>query len=514
MKNSLFKAILRSDVVVSEESATTGGHACLSFLPGACFLGSVASKLYSRLNGKSFDVFHSGAVRFGNAYPADEEGMPTFPIPLSWHVPKGEKAYDGSKLLQDKIFNLSRLSSETEGNWKDNAVQPKQIREGFFTEEGTFVNPSTCYHLKTAIERSAGGRAAESQLFGYESLDAGGIWYFSVDFDDNVSHDIQVLVENSLTKSPIRVGRSRSAEYGLVEVQKIDGSALSYNAVEGNPALFYCLSDAALRDPETGGPTLIPVASHFCLDGTAKLMPEKSFIRTRTYAPFNGRRRANDLERQVICKGSVIAFQVGEMTSKDLEEIQKKLSRGVGVYRHDGLGKVLLNPRFLSSEKFSPAVPPAGLKRELEIVPQPSNTLLEWMDSKIKERKSEQKAIQLVGMWVESVAPEIIKGKKDAPGKSQWSQLRDIAVRCGTLEEVREKLFTSEKALCNAGVSKSKWAAEFLCLRENGKKERMTFKGFLENVVLAQCAADPALTRKVLYLLGNRMPQKLNQRGG
>ena len=49
MRRLRFNALLKSDTVISERSATAGGHACLDYLPGACFLGACASALYREL---------------------------------------------------------------------------------------------------------------------------------------------------------------------------------------------------------------------------------------------------------------------------------------------------------------------------------------------------------------------------------------------------------------------------------------------------------------------------------
>ena len=86
-----FIVTLESDAVISETSATAGVHSTLDYLPGAALLGACAASLYDSLAPEeSFLVFHSGRVRFGNAYPLAENGAPAIPVPAA--MPQPQKA--------------------------------------------------------------------------------------------------------------------------------------------------------------------------------------------------------------------------------------------------------------------------------------------------------------------------------------------------------------------------------------------------------------------------------------
>jgi len=519
MKSLHFNVVLDMDVVISERSATTGGHSSLSYLPGACFLGACAVRLYTKLGTKAFDVFHSGAVRFGNAYPIDDEGYPTLPIPLSWHYPKGSASHEGTILLTDNVFNLVHLSSENESKWKKDNVQPKQMREGFFSDTGTIRMPTSSYRLKTAIDRTKGGRAKESQLFGYESLDAGSNWYFSIDFDDEVSPRVLEDISEALTKGHIRIGRSKSAEYGSVDITAAEKPPYRLRPGMEDGVFIYCLSDIALRDPLTGAPTLTPLPTHFGLKEDAQLSREETFIRTRSYTPFNSKRKAHDFERQVVCMGSVIAFRTSsELTQEPLEELQDALDSGIGMYKHDGLGKVLVNPSFLSTEHFEPA-PKTALSQIIEVkaeqvaeVQSDQEMLLGWLDSRMILKEIERESLEMVEQWLKVLVPGVRRQKRIAPGKSQWGQLRDVAIRSTSIGDIETALFNEDKGLCTSGISKDAWKTEFYY--DNGY---ISFALFLENVVLktAKDKDHPGheyrLLQRVIYLLGNQMPQKLSQ---
>ena len=76
MKKKYFEVELLSDVVITERSATEGGHRSLDYLPGSVFLGVAAKRMYDDLSkDESYSLFHSGKMRFGNAYPVVEHGV-------------------------------------------------------------------------------------------------------------------------------------------------------------------------------------------------------------------------------------------------------------------------------------------------------------------------------------------------------------------------------------------------------------------------------------------------------
>src|SRR5262245_58408887 len=61
---------LVDDLILSEDAASAGSPRTLRYIPGAAMLGLAASQLYDSLGNDAFRVFHSGEVRFHNAYPA------------------------------------------------------------------------------------------------------------------------------------------------------------------------------------------------------------------------------------------------------------------------------------------------------------------------------------------------------------------------------------------------------------------------------------------------------------
>ena len=501
-----FTVTLLEGVIFSERSATSGSQATLDYLPGAAFLGYCAGKLYTNPSLNHFTLFHSGAVRFGCAYPLDDADSPMLPVPLCWHLEKGKSIKEHGT---DAIVNLIHTDDTTFKEWEKKGIQQKQIRGGYFSANGRFVSPERLFCLKSAIDRTKMGRAADKQLFGYESLAAGSRWHFSVAVDDESIADI---LKGELCKS-FRVGHSRTAEYGLLKVEEATGiKEFDLSSVESDLLLIYAQSDIALRDAETGIPILEPKAHHFGLPDNVIFKPDKSYLRTRSYAPFNGHRRTHDLERQVIVKGSVLAFskQTGEMFSvQEIDDCRSKTSVGVGHYRHDGLGMVLVQPKFLepgykiscSPMNEKPADLPTSTCTDNE-------SLLKCLITKTNQIESERETIATVAKWVE----ELVKHIDRLPKNSQWGHLRNIAMSVGDVTALNQKLFANDtdnpfnaKGFCYHGVSEKQWKGTFSV----GGAQK-SFRDFLKDIVIGN-ETDIAKVRMRLYHLANRLPHRVNQ---
>jgi hypothetical protein len=317
---------------------------------------------------------------------------------------------------------------------------------------------------------------------------------------------------SSALAGTVRVGRSRSAEYGLLATEKIRSQVALPQPDTGSNLIIYCVSDLALSDSANGSPVLAPAGSYFGVP-VACLQEEQSYLRIRRYAPFNGKRRRFDVERQVIAKGSVLVFKTDSALTKDeLDALQARLERGVGLYRQDGLGQVLVNPPFLSDFKFTAAAPQPVPVLETpvqdEIPP-----LAAWLQTRARARDEEQEVIRQVHEWIKDLT------KENCPKNSQWGQLREFALHGKDVADILARV----QQLCTEGVSRKQWARK---VRVAG--ESMTYGDFLLLKLLeaerkkvdgtySYTPGDdlsPATARKRLYLLGNRLPRANNQRNG
>jgi len=317
MKGFELLLTLREDCVFSERSATEGGHRGLDYVPGAALLGIYAARLYpdkSLSLQDKFLLFHSGRVRFGNGLPLSTGGERGWPMPFCWHRDKGaDWQTDAGRLWVDNVYHQpARDSAEQD-------TQSEQLRAGFVTETGCVLSPGRALRLKTAINPDT-GRAREAALFGYDALSEGQRFVARVDIDDDVDDNLVAALRDALPRTT-PLGRSRSAEYGLVDVETrdlpADAARRTLHAapwgdqaqVDGAERIaLWLLSDLAASDPH-GQPTLCPAPQWLGLpDG--RLDFSHSFLRARRYSPWNAHRGGPDLERQVLCQGSLLVFDL------------------------------------------------------------------------------------------------------------------------------------------------------------------------------------------------------------
>ena len=333
---------LRADVVMSASSATLGSHRTLAHLPGSAVLGAVAARSWSQLgDAVAWRLFESGAVRFGNALPVGADGVRSMPTPASLHVEK-------SRAHAARHENHAVLERRT-------ALQFQQARGGFVVPSAsgdgascTRLAPRTRYTLRTAV--GAEGRARDGYLYGYEAIEVGQVFRGWVEADD--ARDLE-LVRPWLDGRTLHLGRSRSAEFAAVDVEVLDPAGLpaAFEPVApaqraGGRLVALCVSDVSLVDGRTGGPRLLPEPGDLGLGDGWELDAGRSFLRFRTWSPWNGHRRRPGIERQCIAAGSVIVFR----PTSDAAPEPGSVSDGVGLWRSRGLGEVLIDPALLHGD--------------------------------------------------------------------------------------------------------------------------------------------------------------------
>ncbi|MEL6135219.1 MAG: hypothetical protein AAFR59_17815, partial [Bacteroidota bacterium] len=304
------KCILESDLILTSTTATEGFFKSLDYIPGAKFMGLAAKSLYKMdvaNQEKTLDLFHRGKVFYGDAHPIID-GKPSFRVPFDWHKDKKEEGYKDIYLYH-LIDRDTRVSLE-EG------VQLKQLREGYVTEDCHFFKISQNFSLKSPFnnrksraQHVSGESFEESQLFGYYSLPGQTEWYFTLE-SENKAYLADVL--DILVNASARMGRSSSAEYGAARFEPFDAfdsfdpsrqASSQANAPIETP--IYAFSNLCFYD-DLGNPTGMPSPKDLNLPENAKILWNKSRIRTRRYASYNKKRNARNADRLIIEKGSVI----------------------------------------------------------------------------------------------------------------------------------------------------------------------------------------------------------------
>lgn len=457
-----FSLKLLTNTIVSQSSATAGDHQCLDYIPGSALLGVAASRLYQALTSESADaLFHSGKVRFSDAFPRTG-GRQGWPLPLCWHQIKGQEAtqtgISGDRLIPEAVFDPSRVEPE-EG------VQPKQLRDGYVTTCGDVIKVEKDYELKTAINPQTGA-AAQSQLFGYESLRAGQEFGFTVTADSDVDEDLLDQLHQALSGQAM-VGRSRSAQFGQVEITPSQHLELPETTAPDDETELrvWLLSDLALLDGN-GNPTLEVDPRELGLPEGSTWSASSSFLRTRSYTPFNGKRQCYDLQRQVISRGSVLIFRlpkpIGQQSGASLMHI--------GQHQEMGLGQVLINPALLASHP--PVFSESGTAPEITETPaphRPDTPLTRFLSRDVEWENQGKQAEHYVEVIIRAVQEALTSAAAwsglpaghipdDAPNRAQWGKIRELAqAYTAQPDKLLQALFEGDHALLRAKTGQAAW---------------------------------------------------------
>ena len=461
-----FKCELLTDVILNQKSASEGSNTTLDFIPGSNFLGIVAGKIYKDESKESLDIFHSGKVRFGDAHPANGSHR-TLRMPACLFYAKGEE----EKKRTHYVHHLIKDTSSEELR----KIQLKQERDGYADfmplEEGKNairLKVKTDFVIKSAYDRNL-RRSLDKQMFGYQSMGKGMTYFFTIEIDSSLS-DCAEKIKKALVGTH-RVGRSRSAQYGLVEINACDFNepeSSKQTVKSGDCLIIYAESRLIFLDADNQ-PTFQPSVEQLTGNKKDTILWEKSQIRTFQYAPYNYQRRCFDTDRCGIEKGSVIVVKVSEDVDSN------KLKSHLGSYQNEGFGKVIYNPGFLKADEDGKLTFKIEPKKDEEAgtSDDPKTILTDFLSVLEERRKEDADIYKAVNAWVNDSV--ILKTYTKESFASQWGHIRNLALQCKTKEMLYEKLFKGEndesmeeheKGYLVHGVAKDKWAGKTQALKD------------------------------------------------
>jgi len=430
MIRSQFTCTFLEDVVLNARTATEGKSECLDFIPGSNFLGIVAKNYNDfKKRGLAYKVFHSGKVRFGDGHPY-LSGERAIKVPTNWLHEKGKTLTDST------IWIHGHIPEDEQERHRRDSIQLKQARSGFFfPQDGSLVEADLTFALKSAQDREY-RKAEEGKLFGYTALKKGSQWSFYLDCDDESICNMVAPLLGGLH----HVGRSRTAQYGTVKIDRISQSVelIDSEQLTGGVCL-YAESRLALYD-ESCRPTAIPSVKSLRLPEGSLILPKKSQIRKYTYAPWNNKRKCRDADRVCIEKGSVIMLELSKPVPPDF------FQSGIGCFKSEGLGKIIANPSFLKADK-------SGKLLNLKLRKARSKTcskipyIIDAVDSDIplKNWLLERKDLLEKDISILKDVNTFVREKGDLfmniITPSQWGQIRSIANSSKSWTELERLLF-------------------------------------------------------------------------
>lgn len=464
MKKIQFKCTLLSDVVLSAKAASEGNQSTLDFIPGNSFLGIAASMLYKKETYReSFEIFHSGKVKFWDAHCA-KNGIRSVKIPLVFYYPKLKKMEEECYVVH-KVKNLS--SDEMIGK------QLKQCRSGFYCFSNEKIQKTSlpkAFAIKSAYDKNY-RRSYDEKMYGYESLSQGAVFYFEVTFDDVITDTVQSNVKKAL-EGVHRIGRSKTAQYGLVKIETCTFDSYNSNlprSVKPGELIEVYADGRLIFMDQYGVPTFQPSAKDLGIpEGIIRW--DLSQVRTFQYSPWNFKRQAYDADRCGIEKGSVF---IVEVTKETLLEY----SNFVGFYQNEGFGKVIYNPDFLGADSNGRILYQFPKENDTEAICKKEKTstlqekyilaednpLLVYLQKRKEQEQQKYKIYGAVNRFVNG-NKGYFKGTTFA---SQWGEIRSIALRSINDDEVIDNIRT----YIGHGIKEKDW---------NVKKRKELLLDFLE----------------------------------
>ncbi len=430
MKQQEFRVKFLSDIVLNKTSNTEGKIENLDFITGGSFLGMVAKNYDDFSN--SFEIFHSGKVRFGEATALINDKK-SFKAPFCFFNPKFD--YDKKEVKNYHDINFS-LQDE-----KDK--QYKQIRSGYMSEDLDYLELDYDYTQKSAHDKKL-RRSQDGKMYGYSAIKKGSVFAFYLKFEEDVEHIDKVI--KSLEGVHF-LGKSKTAQYGKVQITKVGNieDVKIQKAEEKSINYLYVNSSLALFE-ENGMPTLTPSIENLGLN-QGKICWEQSQIRTYEFTPYNYKRQGKDSSRLIIEKGSVIALE--DVLCKELEELSK---RGIGGFLSEGYGEILIDPSFvLKTQSFElKKVEPAK-----DNIINPEAKKDEELVAFLQNRQNNKKRFKTLGEKVDEFVKQYqTRFKNNNITNSQWGAIRTIAQFIQDDEQCIKEL---EAYICH-GTSKDKWA--------------------------------------------------------
>lgn len=456
-----FECKLLSDIVMTQKSASEGHHRTLDFIPGSNFLGIVAQQVYQDSHvdaAVKTSLFHNGDVRYGDAHPS-ADGHRAVRTPASVFYPKLSKVSDEAYVH----YLIPGLHSE-----EMKQKQLKQCRSGFYIMDSTCarsVETFTRFSIKSAYDKDKRG-AEDEKMYGYQALAKGLTFYFQVDARNEKLADI---VKNSLTGIK-NIGRSRSAEYGLVQITPLEKAYAQPESTEeltiinnAKYAIVYAESRLIFFD-ETGMPTLQPTPQQLGVSDGIQVDMSKSQIRSFHYAPYNSQRRQFDSDRYGIEKGSVFVVRT--------DSFSMPTDPVVGFYKNEGFGKVIFNPDFLKTDAngkckiiFSDTTDQEKAAKALMDFASPDpKPLDETLLGFLRKKKESTKATNNKYISVNAFVQNNLALFADESFAAQWGTIRNEALRIQKddtidhkTENLKSILFHAANGYLTSGVAAAKW---------------------------------------------------------
>lgn len=335
------KLNLLEPVLVSDSSGDPNTNAGLPYIPGGslrgAFIQAYRQKFPAKANPDDSEFRHlflDGTVRYLNAYPVSSKGRRCLPFPQSWFSPKGKIPIE----ILDFALDDSPDKTQT---WK--AASDPEIFIDPDQPEKLDQDESHLLQRKTSMQATIHNQRAihpgvddDQAVFRYLAIAPDQEFEAVILVEDS---ELQKILMN-LPGAEIMIGRSHKANYGRVSIQMEAQSDWQEAPREEifDRVVVTLLSDAILRDPQTGSICLDPGAWFAAPPFSARLI--RTFTHPRVISGFNRTWGLPAPQTLALSAGSVLVF---EKKDDVLDSLISHQADGIGERRAEGFGRYAIN---------------------------------------------------------------------------------------------------------------------------------------------------------------------------
>ncbi|SDZ39558.1 CRISPR-associated protein Csx10 [Evansella caseinilytica] len=452
----MFRMTLEQPVMIAGKQGLY--HSCESWIHGSTLLGAFAGMYITdhRLGenahqDKDFSrIFLRDGVNFGYAYP-EIDGKRFAPCPAHWHRVKNQNvAYDLSQEKTKKSDNseeqvaLRSIGEMAFLQGEDTLVlhdPEKEVRMHHSRPDDRGIGRALGEERTPEEENGEAVNGRRGQFFQYTALRQGQSFIGSVRGEQQY---IDALIDCLKKRNgKMRLGRSRTAEYGNVSVEilnEVPPLLLGNRNIprDRKKCVALCFVTPMLLRNQEGRPELEPTLLIAEMESALhiELKIEKKFLKHTTLSGFNGKWRMPKPQQVALDAGTVLIVSV-ENGKVNWHEVEKRpwgsnTGEGCGRLKVLDVSEKTKKMRIQQVQEIEENSPTVGLIKTNELDSELVDTLMKKINN---ERKKAEEAIQ-----GREEAKELLEKLSEIKiGQTKLHQLYQLALKEADYDLVQRK---------------------------------------------------------------------------
>ncbi|HCL4546851.1 CRISPR-associated protein [Clostridium botulinum] len=395
----LYEIDLRQPIKIGDSQSQYDYEQTKSYISGSIVRGAVLGKYLKSKNIESNIADKNIGFRdllkkvsFYDAYPI-YNGHYSFPTPNIFTTTKdidkeeNKKAYKKNEEFST-VFDVQKVKNQP------TVIKLKKGEFSYYENNVLYQ-----FNIKKDYRFHHSQELEEENIFRYESISKGQKFYGIVDVSNIINTDLKKDIYNLLKEKEILyLGGSRTSGYGETKVLKIDKikefkelkEKLPYFQQDNDKNKFdiYFLSDSILRDEYH---QIKPCFSEDYLDKNLGINISKKNINTEIspviLTGYNSTWKSYLPHVYGIEKGSVIRINLNDLENKiNKNLIDEFIKDQKGDRKQEGLGRVIINPKFLNVDiiKYGETNKLCEYERENSFLPLDEELILYIKESRNK----------------------------------------------------------------------------------------------------------------------------------